>query len=187
MESLYTSFLAAALAEWGDKSQLLVALLAARYRQPLPILAGVAAAALANALIAAAGGILIHDLVVARSASLLVAVALLFAGINSLAGRQPPDVAAWKTGPFVTAAACFFLLEFGDKTQFLTAAFAAKYDSMVLTAAGATAGVIVSSLPAALLGDRLAAALPLKPLRIGAAALFLFAGFIVAIVALRLV
>ncbi len=187
MEALYTSFLSAALAEWGDKSQLLVVALAVRYRQPVPILAGVAAAALANALIAAAAGALIHDLIMSRAASLLVAVALLFAGINSLAGRQPPDLASWKTGTFVTAAASFFLLEFGDKTQFLTGALAAKYDSLVLAAMGATAGVLLSSVPAAFLGDRLAAIVPLKPLRIGIAALFLLAGAVVAIAALGLI
>jgi Ca2+/H+ antiporter, TMEM165/GDT1 family len=187
LEALYTSFLAAALAEWGDKSQLLVVALAVRYRQPLPILAGVAVAALAHALIAAAAGALIHDLIMSRATSLLVAVALLFAGINSLAGRQPPDLATWKTGALVTAAASFFLLEFGDKTQFLTGALAAKYDSIVLAALGATAGVLLSSVPAAFLGDRLAAIVPLKPLRIGVAALFLLAGAIVAVAALRLI
>lgn len=187
MEALYTSFLAAALAEWGDKSQLLVAALAARYRRPVPILAGVGVAALAHAVIAAAAGSLIHDLVISRAATLLVAVALLFAGINSLAGRQAPDLATWKTGPFVTAAASFFLLEFGDKTQFLTGALAAKYDSLLLTALGATAGVLLASLPAAFLDDRFAAIVPVKPLRIGVAGLFLLAGIVVAIVALRLI
>jgi putative Ca2+/H+ antiporter (TMEM165/GDT1 family) len=187
LEALYTSFLAAALAEWGDKSQLLVVALAVRFRQPAPILAGVGVAALAHALIAAAGGVLIHDLVVARAASLLVAVALLFAGLNSLAGRQPPDLAGWKAGAFVTAAASFFLLEFGDKTQFLTAALAAHFDSLVLAAIGATAGVLAASLPAALLGDRLAALVPLRAIRIGVAALFLLAGFIAGVNALGLI
>jgi Ca2+/H+ antiporter, TMEM165/GDT1 family len=187
VEALYTSFLAAALAEWGDKSQLLVMALAVRYRQPVPILAGVAVAALAHALIAAAAGVLIHDLIISRAASLLVAVALLFAAINGLGGRQQPDLAKWKTGPFVTAAASFFLLEFADKTQFLTAAFAAKYDSLVFTAFGATAGVLLSSVPAAFLGERLAAIVPLKPLRLGVAAAFLLAAAIVAVGALRLI
>jgi Ca2+/H+ antiporter, TMEM165/GDT1 family len=188
MDALLTTFIAALLAEWGDKTQLLVVALAARYARPGPVLAGVAVAAIANSLIAATGGVLVNDLIPLRAGTLLVAVALLFAGASGLMRRKAPEMGVgWKTGAFVTTAACFFLLEFGDKTQFLTFALAARYDSLLLAAAGASAGVVAANLPAALLAGRLGQAIPVRGLRYGAAALFLLTGFIVAVNALRLV
>lgn len=188
MDALLTTFLAAALAEFGDKTQLLAIALAARYRKAGAVLAGIAIAALANNLLAAAGGVLISGMITLRATSLLVAVAMLFAGIAGLIRQDDPSEmgSTWKTGPFLTSAACFFLLEFGDKTQFLTLAFAAQFDSFLLASAGATTGVIAANLPAAVLGDRLPEKLPLKRIRIGISILFLFVGFIVAVNALRL-
>ena len=188
MEALLTTVIAAALAEWGDKTQLLVIALAARYGRAGPILLGVAAAALANSLIAAAGGVLVNGYIVLRAVSLLVAVALLFAGIAGLIGGKPPETGKdWGRGPFLTAAAGFFILEFGDKTQFLTFALAAQFNSVALAAAGAAAGILVSCAPAAVLGPELAKHVPLKAVRMAVAVLFLFVGFVVAINALRLV
>jgi putative Ca2+/H+ antiporter (TMEM165/GDT1 family) len=188
VEPLLTSFVAAALAEWGARTQLLVALLAARYRRPLPILLGVAVAAIANSLIAAYAGALLHGRVPLRALALLTALALLFAGGEGLFPARPKPMAeSWRTGPFVTAFACFFLLEFGDRTQFVTAAIAARFDAFALAGAGAAAGIIVSTAPAALLGDRLARRAPLRAIRMGTAILFLISGFIAAVTALRLV
>ena len=188
MDALLTTFLAALLAEFGDKTQLLAVALAARYRKAGAVLAGIAVAALANNLLAAAGGMLINNMITLRAISLLLAVALLFAGVAGLIRqRDPSDMGStWKTGAFVTSAACFFLLEFGDKTQFLTAALAAQYDSLLLAAAGATVGVVAASCPAVILAERMPEVLPLKPIRIGIAVLFLLVGFLVAISALRL-
>jgi putative Ca2+/H+ antiporter (TMEM165/GDT1 family) len=188
LDALLTSFVAALLGEWGDKTQLLVIALAVRYRRPLPILAGVLAAALANSLIAAFGGILVHGMIVPRAASLLVALALVFAGIAGLFRPKPYESAGTsRAGPFLVAAASFFVLEFGDKTQFLTFALAAQFNAFALAAAGATAGILVSSLPAALFGEALAKAAPLKGIRIGLGALFLAVGLFVGISALRLI
>lgn len=188
MDALLTTFLAALLAEVGDKTQLLALALAVRYRRPVPVLLGLAAAALANNVIAVIGGAIIHDFITLRAISLLVAIALIFAGVAGYI-RQEDEAdmgSTWKTGPFLTTAACFFLLEFGDKTQFLTLALSAQYDAPLLAAAGATAGVIAANAPITFLADRTPAVLPLKPLRIGIAVLFLLAGFIVAVNALRL-
>jgi putative Ca2+/H+ antiporter (TMEM165/GDT1 family) len=188
VEPLLTSFVAAALAEWGAKTQFLVIALAARYRRPLPILLGVALAAIANSLIAAYAGSLLHDRVPLRALALLTALSLLFAGAEGLfPARQKPMAEGWRTGPFVTAACCFFLLEFGDRTQFVTAAIAARFDAFALAGAGAAAGILVSTIPATALGARLGKQLPLRAIRIGAAILFLIAAFLVAINALRLV
>lgn len=188
MEALLTTFVAAALAEWGDKTQLLVIALAARYGKAAPILLGVAVAALANSLIAAAGGILVNGYIVLRAISLLIAVALIFAGVAGLIGGKAPETGRdWGRGPFLAAAAGFFVLEFGDKTQFLTFALAARFDALALAAAGATAGILVSCAPAALMGTELGKYVPLKAVRIGVGILFLLVAFIVAINALQLV
>lgn len=188
MEPLLTSFVAAALAEWGAKTQLLTIALAARYRRPLPILLGIALAAAANSLIAAYAGSLIHGRVPLRALALLTALSLLFAGAEGLFPAKDKAMSGtWRTGPFLTSAACFFLLEFGDRTQFITAAIAARFDAFALAGAGAAAGILLSSLPAALLGTQIETAVPLRVVRIGSAILFLIAAFIVAINALRLV
>jgi putative Ca2+/H+ antiporter (TMEM165/GDT1 family) len=188
VDALLTSFLLAALGEWGDKTQLLVLLFVARYGKPAPVLAGVAVGALANALLASAGGLLVHNFITLRAISLLVAVALLYAGVAGLMGRpRPEDAPQWRAGLFVTTAVCFFLTEFGDKTQFLTFAISAQYGVLVLPALGATLGVLAASAPAALMGAQFEATLPVRAIRIGAAILFLVAAFVVAINALRLV
>lgn len=188
MEALLFSFVAAALGEWGDKTQLLVIALAVRYRRPLPILAGIFVAALANSLIAAFGGALVHAMITPRAASLLIAVALVFAGVAGLIRPKAYQSAGTsRAGPFLVTAASFFVLEFGDKTQFLTFAIATQFNALALAAAGATAGIMVSSVPAALIGDGLAKATPLKGVRIGLGVLFLAIGLFVGISALRLV
>jgi Ca2+/H+ antiporter, TMEM165/GDT1 family len=188
LDALLTSFVAAALGEWGDKTQLLVIALAIRYRRPLPILAGIFVAALANSLIAAFGGAFVHDLITPRAASLLIALALVFAGVAGLIRPKAYQSAGTsRAGPFLVAAASFFVLEFGDKTQFLTFAFAVQFNAFALAAAGATAGILVSSVPAALLGESLAKAVPLKGIRIGLGLLFLAIGLVVGVNAYRLV
>lgn len=188
MDALLTAFVAAALAEFGDKTQLLVAALSAHFRRPAPILLGVALAALANGLMAAAGGTLLSGVITPRAISLLVAVALLFAGITGLMRHPMPEPGrTWRAGAFLGAALSFFLLELGDKTQFIAGALAAQFDALWLTAAGATAGVIAANIPAVLLGRSLAGAVPMKVLRTGIALLFVAAGLVVAVRALRLV
>jgi putative Ca2+/H+ antiporter (TMEM165/GDT1 family) len=188
LDALLASFVAAALGEWGDKTQLLVIALAARYRRPLPILAGVLVAALANSLAAAFGGAIVHDMVPLRGLSLMVALALVFAGVAGLIRPTPYKTdGSSRAGPFLVAAASFFVLEFGDKTQFLTFAFAARFDAVAFTAAGATAGILAASVPAAALGETLARSAPLKGIRIALGVLFLAIGLFVAVSALRLV
>jgi putative Ca2+/H+ antiporter (TMEM165/GDT1 family) len=175
LEPLLLTFVAALAAEWGDKTQLLVVAFGARYRRPLPVIAGVAVGALLNALLSAFGGHLLHGYVTPRAVSLIVGMALVFAGGGAFLRARTPDMGgSWRVGPFLTTAACFFLLEFGDKTQFVTAAF------------GATAGIILSSVPAALLGGRFADAVPLRAIRIAVGSVLLLAGLAVGLSALRL-
>ena len=188
MDALLTSFLAAALGEFGDRTQILVAFLAIRFGAARPVLAGAAVGALANALIAGIAGAMVNGIVTVRALSLLVAVAMIYAGATGFFTKKPLEIGKeWKTGAFLTSAFLFFLAEFGDKTQFLTFALSAQYDAPVLTAFGATAGVIAAAAPAALLASRFETTLPLRPVRYGVAVLFLLGGFIVAINALRLI
>lgn len=176
------------MAEFGDKTQLLVIALAAHYARPVSILAGVFVAALLSASIAAVGGAFVHDLVTPRAISLLVALALVFAGISGLFRFAPPKIGTRaRAGVFLAAASGAFFLEFGDRTQFLTGALAAQYGSFALTAIGAAAGVTAASVPAAFLGERLPATVPLRGIRIGLSILLLGVGLIVAILASRLV
>lgn len=188
MDALLSALVAALLAEWGDRTQLLVVALAVRYRSVTPILLGVLVGALANSMLAAAGGVLVGDMITLRAMSLLVALALLFAGVGGLIGRKTPDMGeGWKVGAFVTTAVCFFLLEFGDKTQFLTFSIAGRFDSLVLAGLGATVGVVAANIPAMVLGERLKEIVPLTAVRLTTAFLFIIIGFIVAVNALRLV
>ena len=187
MDALLTALVGAALAEWGDRTMLFVIVLVARFGKAGPILAGLAVAALLNGAAAAFGGVWVHDLIPTRALSLLVALALVMAGVGSLLRRRPPDMAArWRTGAFLTAAASLTLLEIGDKTQFLTFALAARFDSVALTLAGATAGILVANAPAAVLGAAFQKTVPVQPIRYAIAALFLIAGFWIAVKALEL-
>jgi putative Ca2+/H+ antiporter (TMEM165/GDT1 family) len=188
LEPLLTSFIAAGLGEWGDATQLLVVGLAARFGRPGQILLGVALAAFATMLIAAAGGILVHDGATLRAFSLLVGVVLLFAGAMGLVKAKPPPLAdTVGGGPFLAAAMAFFIVGLGDRTQFITFAIAARFDSLLLAALGATAGIVAANVPAAVLGPALLRQVPVKTIRLSASALFLLVGFYLSISALRLV
>jgi len=188
VEAFLPALISAFLAEWGDKTQLLVIALAARYRKPGAILAGVAIAVIANSALSAAGGWLIADLVNFRALSLLTALAFLFAGGGGLFPMKPPKVAEnWKTGALVTAAAAFALVEFGDKTQFVTAALSAKSRLPILAGAGAALGVIAASVPAAVLGPKIMRSIPVARIRLVVSMLFLVVGLWLAAVSLRLI
>lgn len=188
MEALLPALIAAFLAEWGDKTQLLVIALAALHRKPGAIIGGVAIAAVANSALSAAGGWLVADLVNYRALNLLTALALIFAGGGGLFPTKPPKVAEnWKTGALITAAAAFALVEFGDKTQFVTAALAAQTGAPVLAAAGATIGVVAASVPAAVLGPRLASVVPVARIRLFSSLVLLLVGLWLAASALRLI
>lgn len=188
MEAFLPTLIAAFLAEWGDKTQLLVIALAARFKRPGPILGGVGIAALGGSALAAAGGWLLADLVQFRALGLLTALAFLFAGAGGLFPAKPPPVASdWKTGALVTTAAAFALVELGDKTQFITVALAGRTGAPLLAALGATLGIVAASVPAAVLGPRLARLVPVARIRIGVALSLLLVGLWMAASALRLV
>lgn len=181
------AFVAAGLAEIGDRTQLLAIVLAAHFRRPAMILGGIALAALANALLAAFGGTLVHDLINHRAITLMLAVGLVLAGAGALWRVKPPVLASYgPIGAFATVALGFFILEFGDKTQLLTLTIAARADSLYMAALGATAGVVLANVPAVLLAEKWPGRVPIQPIRLGVGLLFLLTGAVTAVSALRI-
>jgi putative Ca2+/H+ antiporter (TMEM165/GDT1 family) len=185
MEALVTAFVAAFLAEWGDKTQLVAAALAATTRRPAQILAGLLLAILASNIIAAIAGDYVAATVTIRAMTLMTALALLFAAISGLIPRRQKPLAPARV-PVVTAFILCLAAEMGDRTQFLTFALAGRFDSAPLAAAGATAGILAACVPALMLGERLTSAVPIRGIRWGVALIFLVAGFVVGVKALQL-
>ena len=185
MDALLTALVAAFLAEWGDKTQLVVVMLAATTKRPGQVLAGLALAALASNVVAGLAGVYIAQTINIRAMTLMTALALLFAGGSGLIRRKPPAPATIRL-PLLTALILCLAAEMGDRTQFLTFAFAGRFDSAPLAAAGATAGTLAACLPAALLGEKLATTVPVRAIRYSVAGLFLVVGFITAVKALQL-
>jgi len=179
LEAFFASTVAVALAEIGDKTQLLALLLASRYRRPVPIAFGILLATLLNHALAAWGGTLIAELLHGPWLRWLVGLSF----IAMAAWTLIPDKLDGndegrfdRFGPFLATTICFFLVEIGDKTQIATVALAAKYHSIVWVTAGTTTGMMLANLPVLWLGNVAAGKLPLKWIRLAAAALFLILG-----------
>jgi len=178
METFFVSAAAIAFAELGDKTQLLAIVLAARFREPLPIILGILAATGANHLLAAFFGNLAGDWLspaVLRwiLAGSFIAMALWTLLPDKLTG-EPKSFDRF--GAFGATAISFFLIEMGDKTQIATMALAARFHSVLLVAMGTTVGMMVADVPAVYLGNAAAQKLPLKLMRIVAALIFLALG-----------
>lgn len=185
MEPLLTTFVAALLGGWADKSQQVAAALRARSAAGTVVAALVLVVAVNSFASALAGSLLRRELTATASA-LLLAIALAFAGIAGLIGEaaKPPRKGG---GGFVPALAALFAAGWGDRTQYVVAALAAYYGSLLPVAAAAFAGTLGVVLPAALGGEAFMAPAPVKPLRFLFAALFLLAAAVVTVNALRLV
>ena len=186
MDALVTAFVASALAEWGDRTQLLAAALAAQTSRPAKVLAALFLAILISSLVAAWAGVVIAGIVSIRAMTLLVALALFFAGITGLIRRRSPSIEQSRLPLFLAAAILFLAAETGDRSQFLTFALAGRFDSPLLAMAGAVAGIMAAAIPAVLLGQQLERVVPIRTLRYAGTILFLLSGFLVAIQALQL-
>ncbi len=181
-DALLVSTGAVALAEIGDKTQLLALLLAARFRRPWAIAGGILLATLLNHALAAWLGQVAAQWL--TPALLRWVVAASFLGIalwtlrpDSLDADQPLPA----RGAFVATTIAFFIAEIGDKTQVATVLLAARYDPLWQVVAGTTAGMLLANVPVVLLGSRFATRLPLKAARIAAACVFLALGAWVAV------
>lgn len=175
MEAFLVSTGVVALAEIGDKTQLLAFVLATRFKRPLPIIAGILAATLVNHALAGALGAWLMSLI--DPATLRWGLGLSFLAMAAWT-LVPDTLDAEKTsslgryGVFMTTLIAFFLAEMGDKIQLATAALAAKYTLPVAVVAGTTLGMMIANVPAVLIGDRLLKRVPMKVVQRVAAALF---------------
>jgi putative Ca2+/H+ antiporter (TMEM165/GDT1 family) len=179
MNVLLTSTGVVALAEMGDKTQLLAFLLAARFRKPTPIILGILAATVVNHGIAGGLGAWITQLLSPQV--LRWAVGLLFLGMaiwTLIPDRieESETHTASRLGVFGATLVTFFLAEMGDKTQIATFAMAAHYSSTLLVVAGTTLGMLIADVPAVFLGDRLATRVPLRLVHAIAALIFALLG-----------
>ena len=182
LEALLVSTGVVAVAEIGDKTQLLALVLAARFRKPVPIVLGILVATLANhALAGALGAWLIGVL-----GPTLVRWALGLSFLAMAAWALVPDRLeaqgerrADRYGAFLATLVAFFLVEIGDKTQVATIALAARYDALATVVAGTTLGMMIANVPAVLVGEAAATRVPLKLVRGVAAAIFAALGFAV--------
>lgn len=170
-----------ALAEMGDKTQLLALMLAARYRSHAPIVLGIAVATLANHALAAAFGAWIASLVGAQVMRWILAVSFLAMAAWMLVPDKAGDLAEgrWRFGAFGTTLIAFFIVEIGDKTQIATVALAARYAEFAAVVAGTTLGMLIANVPAVYLGNKLLRRVPLRLLQRIAAVLFAVLGVLV--------
>jgi len=185
MDALVPAFIIALLIETGDRTQLLAGLLGARFRRPAAVLGGIALATLLNMALAGVAGAEIAEHINHRAIRLMTGLALLLAGGGAFfRPKPPPAVERWTLGAFLSSAGAFFILAFGEKAQFATAAIAAGSGQPALAAAGAVAGVVLAQVPAVVLGERWPGPVPLRAIRMVAGALMAIAGLVLAIGAL---
>jgi Ca2+/H+ antiporter, TMEM165/GDT1 family len=178
MEAFLVSTGVVALAEFGDKSQLLVLALATTFRKPLPIILGMLVATLLNHTAAAEAGVWLASMLGPLSMRWILGLSFVAIGVWTLLPDRSEQRAqqAPRFGVFGTTVIFFFLLEMGDKTQFATIALAAKYGSLFAVISGSTVGILLADIPVVLLGARAAQKLPMKSVRKLAPAIFVIIG-----------
>jgi putative Ca2+/H+ antiporter (TMEM165/GDT1 family) len=176
MEAFLVSTGLVAIAEIGDKTQLLALCLAARWRRPGPILLGIFVATIANHALAAMLGALAGAFFEGPWMKWVLGLAFLAFAVWALVPDkfEDDDCPPERTGRsvFIATAIAFFLVEMGDKTQVATVALAARFQAVALVAAGTTVGMMIANAPAVLIGEAASTRLPLKTIRLVAAAAF---------------
>ena len=179
MEALFMSMGVVALAEIGDKTQLLAFVLAARFKRPLPIIAGILCATIVNHGLAGALGAWITSTLTPETLRWVVGLSF----IGMVIWTMTPDKieeeetqVTQRLGVFGATLVTFFLAEMGDKTQIATVAMAAHYPSPLLVVIGTTFGMLIADVPAVFIGDRFAQKIPMKLVHTIAAAMFAVMG-----------
>jgi putative Ca2+/H+ antiporter (TMEM165/GDT1 family) len=176
MEAFLVSTGLVAVAEIGDKTQLLALCLAASWRRPLPIILGILVATVANHLLAGALGALAGQWLEGPWMRWILGLAFLGFAVWALIPDQfddcPPDQKRSGWSVFLATTTAFFLVEMGDKTQVATAALAAQFTAIGAVVAGSTLGMMIANVPAVLVGEAASTRLPLIWIRRAAAALF---------------
>jgi putative Ca2+/H+ antiporter (TMEM165/GDT1 family) len=169
-----------AVAEIGDKTQLLTLLLAARFGRPWAVVAGILLATLANHALAGAIGQWLGELLQGPPLRWILGGSFVVMALWALIPDKESDTAAggWG-GAFLVALVSFFLVEMGDKTQVATVLLAARYQALVAVVLGTTLGMMIANVPVAFFGQAIAARVPVKAVRIAAALLFAVLGLAV--------
>ena len=178
MEAFLVSTGIVALAEIGDKTQLLAFVLAAKFRRPLPIIAAIFIATIANHAFAAAIGTWVTGLLGPDTLRWVLGASFLAMAVWTLVPDKldDEDTRLAGYGVFMTTLIAFFVAEMGDKTQVATVALAARYDALIAVVGGTTLGMMIANVPAVYLGDRIANRVPLKLVHGIAAAVFAVLG-----------
>ena len=181
LEAFFVSTGVVALAEIGDKTQLLALVLAARFRKPVPIILGILVATLVNHALAGAAGAWVSSLIGPTAMRWILGISFIAMALWTLVPDKIDEEkdSAPRLGVFGTTLVAFFLLEMGDKTQIATVALAAKYSSLAAVVAGTTLGMMLANVPAVLLGEVAAKKLPMRIVHGIAAAIFFVLGVMV--------
>jgi putative Ca2+/H+ antiporter (TMEM165/GDT1 family) len=175
MEALLISTGVVALAEIGDKTQLLAFILAARFKKPLPIIAGILCATVVNHGLAGALGAWITSALSGETLRWVLGGSFIAMAIWTLIPdkiEEEETQVAKHLGVFGATLITFFLAEMGDKTQIATIAMAAKFPNPIVVVIGTTLGMLIADVPAVFVGDRFAAKIPMKLVHSIAAGIF---------------
>ncbi|NLZ09799.1 MAG: TMEM165/GDT1 family protein [Alcaligenaceae bacterium] len=181
MEALWVSTGVVALAEMGDKTQLLAFILAARFKKPVPIILGILAATLLNHGLAGAVGSWVTTVLSPDVLRWILGLSFLAMAVWTLIPdkiEEEETQVAQRLGVFGATFITFFLAEMGDKTQIATVALAASYAAPLLVIAGTTLGMLIADVPAVFVGDRFAARIPMRLVHGIAAAIFAVLGLL---------
>jgi putative Ca2+/H+ antiporter (TMEM165/GDT1 family) len=181
MEAFFVSLASVAVAEMGDRTQLLSLILAARFRRPWPILAGVLLATLANHAAAGLVGVWFGRQLTPHLLDGIVGASLLAMSLWTLRPDRLDEAQAGtapRAGAFLATLVAFFVAEIGDKTQIATVALAAAYPMLTMVVAGTTLGMLLANVPVVFLGKAFASRLPLAAIRHAAALLFAALGLL---------
>jgi putative Ca2+/H+ antiporter (TMEM165/GDT1 family) len=177
VEALVLSTAVVALAEMGDKTQLLSFLLAARLKHRAPIILGILIATLANHFLAGYAGVWLASLVSPQVLRWVIALSFFVFGAWALRPDTLDDSRQLASaGVFLTTLVAFFVVEMGDKTQLATVALAARYQSLIEVVLGTTLGMMIANVPAVWIGAALAHRVNMKVMRWIAAGLFVVLG-----------
>jgi Ca2+/H+ antiporter, TMEM165/GDT1 family len=178
MESFLVSLSTVAIAEIGDRTQLLSLMLAAHYRRPWPILAGVLVATLANHAVAGLVGVHLGRFLTPSRLDLIVGISMVGMALWALKPDTLDEDSSRvsRTSAFLATLVAFFIAEIGDKTQIATVALAAAYANLAAVVAGTTIGMMLANAPVVFLGKAFSDRLPLKAIHYVASGLFLVLG-----------
>jgi putative Ca2+/H+ antiporter (TMEM165/GDT1 family) len=186
MEAVWISTGLVALAEIGDKTQLLAIVLAARFRRPIPIILGILVATMLNHAVAAGAGYLVAQWLTGQAFQLAVGAAFIVMAGWALIPDKEDTAAARRSagGVFLTTLVAFFIVEIGDKTQIATSLLAARFNDIFLVTLGTTMGMMLANVPAVIFGEAITRVVPLAAIRIAAAVVFALIGVWIVVAAL---